>query len=67
MSEAAPNREPLRGEDIMTVSEVAEFLKLPRSTVYDYARRGILPSRRLGKHLVFLRPQLEDFLWGEVC
>lgn len=49
----------------MTVAEVAEFLKIPHSTVYHYAKRGMLPSRKLGRRLVFLRPQLEDFLWGE--
>jgi excisionase family DNA binding protein len=48
----------------MTVREVADFLRVSPQTVYTYAKRGILPSRKLGKHLVFLRPQLEDFLWG---
>ncbi len=49
----------------MTVSEVAEFLKVSQQSVYSYAKSGVLPSRKLGRHLVFLRPQLEDFLWGE--
>ncbi len=55
---------PLRAGDILKVSEAAELLRLPVSTVYDYAKRGILPSRRLGKHVIFLRPELEDWLWS---
>jgi excisionase family DNA binding protein len=53
----------LRSGDILKVSEAAELLRLPVSTVYDYAKRGILPSRRLGKHVIFLRPELENWLW----
>jgi excisionase family DNA binding protein len=64
-SEPAPRRESLRAEDIMTVREVADFLKVSPQSVYSYAKNGTLRSRKLGSHLVFLRPQLEDFLWGE--
>lgn len=63
-SEPAPRRESLRAEDIMTVPEVADFLKVSPQSVYHYAKTGVLPSRKLGRHLIFLRPQLEDFLWG---
>ena len=64
-NEPDPRRESLRAEDIMTVREVADFLKVSPQSVYNYAKRGVLPSRKLGNHLVFLRPQLEDFLWGD--
>jgi excisionase family DNA binding protein len=43
-------------EDLMTVSEVAAFLKVPISWVYDRTRRrGIeqLPHIKLGKYLRF--------------
>lgn len=65
MSKPAPEREPLEPEDIMTVREVADFLRVSTQTVRNYAKRGVLPSRRMGGRLVFLRPHLEDFLWGE--
>ena len=63
--EPSPRREPLRPEDIMTVSEVAAFLKVSTQTIYNLAKRGSLPSTRLGGRLIVLRPQLEDFLWGD--
>jgi len=44
----------------MTAEQVAALLLLPTSTVKDYARRGVLPSIKLGKHRRFVRSQVED-------
>ena len=46
-------------EDVMTASEVAAMLALPRSTVYELARRGELPCARLGRTVRFLRDEVE--------
>ncbi|WP_396155077.1 helix-turn-helix domain-containing protein [Conexibacter sp. JD483] len=46
----------------MTAREVAEVLSLPLSTVYELARRGELPSSRLGRAVRFLRDDVEDRL-----
>jgi hypothetical protein len=35
------------------------------STVNDYARRGMIPSRKIGRHRLFLRPEIEAVLRGE--
>jgi putative molybdopterin biosynthesis protein len=43
----------------MTASEVAELLQLPRSTVYELARRGELPCARLGRAVRFVRSEIE--------
>jgi excisionase family DNA binding protein len=37
---------------------VAELLGIPRSTVYELARRGDLPARRVGRRWLFLRDRL---------
>ena len=47
-------------EDVLTVSDVAAVLDLKPYTVKEYARRGILPSRKLGRTWRFLRPELEE-------
>jgi excisionase family DNA binding protein len=44
--------------DILSTSEVAELLGIPRSTVYELARRGDLPARRVGRRWLFLRDRL---------
>jgi len=59
------HRPPLRAQDILKVREAAELLGLPVSTVYDYAKRGLLPSRKLGRRVIFLRPELENWLWDQ--
>jgi excisionase family DNA binding protein len=52
----------LTADDILTVAEAAELLKMPRSTVADHARRGVIPSRKLGRRRIILRPELERLL-----
>src|SRR5829696_3555311 len=45
---------PLTRTDIVSTSEVAELLGIPRSTVHELARRGDLPARRVGRRWLFL-------------
>jgi excisionase family DNA binding protein len=52
----------LTRDNVLAVSEVAELLGLPRSTVHDLARRGLLPARRVGRRWLFLRDRLEAAL-----
>lgn len=48
--------------DLLTAGEVAELLQLRRSTVQDYARRGIIPSFKLGRFRRFVRADVEATL-----
>jgi excisionase family DNA binding protein len=50
--------------DVMTAAEVGAMLGLPKSTVYDLARRGELPCARLGRTLRFVRDDVEARLRG---
>jgi excisionase family DNA binding protein len=59
---AAVAHRPLTRADIMRASDVAELVGIPVSTVYAYARSGQLPHRRRGKHLLFLRWEVEGWL-----
>ena len=45
--------------DLLTADEVAELLRLRPSTVKDYARRGIIPSFKLGRFRRFVRADVE--------
>ena len=47
-------------DELLTTDEVAELLNIPRSTVSDYARRGVLPSVKLGRHRRFVRSDVDD-------
>jgi excisionase family DNA binding protein len=54
----------LTRDEVMTAREVADLLRMPTSTVYELARKGVLPARRLGRTWRFLRPRLEQLLAG---
>ena len=47
---------------VMSAEDVAAFLGVDRNTVYDYAGRGTIPCRRLGKRLLFHRAALVSWL-----
>jgi excisionase family DNA binding protein len=47
-------------DELLTADDVAELLHVPRSTVSDYARRGVLPSIKLGRHVRFVRSDVAE-------
>jgi Helix-turn-helix domain len=51
----------LTADDVMTAREVAGLLHSPVSTVEDRARRGLLPSVKVGRRL-YIRRHVEDVL-----
>lgn len=48
--------------EILTVMEVARFLRVPKSTVYKLARGGELPATKIGKHWRFLRRDIHEWM-----
>ncbi len=52
----------LTREDVMTASEVGALLRLASSSVYDLARRGVIPGHRVGRTWRFIRHEIEDYL-----
>ncbi|MHB1539168.1 MAG: helix-turn-helix domain-containing protein [Solirubrobacteraceae bacterium] len=55
----------LTAADVMSLAEVAELLHVPRSTLSDWARRGILPSVKIGRRRLYIRQQIEAMLLRE--
>jgi excisionase family DNA binding protein len=49
-------------DELMTARDVASLLQMKVSTIEDYARRGVLPSVKVGRHRRFIRSQLEQAL-----
>ena len=45
-------------DEIMTLQEVAEYLKLAERTVYGYAQKGILPGIKIGSAWRFRRADI---------
>jgi excisionase family DNA binding protein len=61
---ATPVLARLTAADVLSAGDVAELLHVPVSTVHDWARRGVLPSRKIGRRRLYIRQQIEAVLLG---
>ena len=52
------NKQP----DVLTLNEVAEYLRIPRSTAYKLAQEGRLPGQKAGRQWRFHRAVVERWL-----
>jgi excisionase family DNA binding protein len=48
--------------EIMTIEEVASYLRIPVSTVYRLAQQGRIPASKVGRQWRFSRRALERWL-----
>jgi excisionase family DNA binding protein len=55
-------RRPLAAADVMSAAEVAELLHVSKSTVEDWARRGVVPSKKVGRRRLYIRSKIETLL-----
>jgi excisionase family DNA binding protein len=56
---------PITRTDVLRATDVADLLGVSKSTVEEWARRGLLPSRKRGKRRFFLRWEIEAWLITE--
>jgi len=47
-------------DDILNIKEVADFLRIPVSTIYKLAQDGKVPAIKVGKHWRFMKKDLES-------
>lgn len=59
LAPAARGRPGLTRDDVLDAHEVADLLRLPVSTVLEYARRAVIPGHKLGRRWLFLRDEIE--------
>jgi len=52
--------------NVMTVEEAAEYLKIPRSSVYKIAQEGRIPCQKVGRHWRFSREAIDNWLSGKL-
>jgi excisionase family DNA binding protein len=50
---------------ILTLEELADYLKLPLDTLQRQADQGLLPGRQIGDHWRFLKDAVDDWLRGQ--
>jgi PTS system nitrogen regulatory IIA component len=49
-------------ENIMTLEEVAKYLKMKPQTIYLWAQKGNIPAIKLGKEWRFRRDVIDEWL-----
>ena len=49
-------------DDVLTLPEVAVYLKIPRVTVYKLVHQNKLPGHKVGKQWRFMRDEVDDWL-----
>ena len=47
---------------VMTITELSEYLKISRSTLYKLAQEGKLPAQKVGRHWRFHREAIDTWL-----
>ena len=63
MQQATPfSLDQLASRATITIEQAAQVLGLGRTAAYDAARRGELPTRRLGRRLLVPVPALLEWL-----
>ncbi len=48
--------------DILTIEEVASYLRIPVSSVYKLAQEGKIPAQKVGRHWRFYRPAITQWM-----
>ena len=49
-------------EDVLTIKELAVYLKISKSTLYKLAQEGRLPGQKVGKHWRFRKATIDRWL-----
>lgn len=48
--------------DVLTAGDVASLLAVPKSTIEEWARQGVVPSRKRGRRRFYLRWEIYEWL-----
>lgn len=47
---------------VLTIDELAEYLKISKSTLYKLAQEGRIPGQKVGKHWRFRKDAIDRWL-----
>ena len=52
-------------DEILTIQELSDYLKVPVSTLYKLVREGSIPSFKVGKHWRFHKDAVDRWIASE--
>ena len=50
------------GDQVLTIEELSDYLKVPVSTLYKLAREGSVPAVKVGKHWRFHKDAIDRWM-----
>ena len=57
----------LKDKTVMTLPEVAEYLRIPSSTIYKLSREGALPAQKIGRNWRYHKDVIDEWLKGNLA
>jgi len=52
----------IKTDSVMTIEEVAAYLRIPKSTLYKLAQEGRVPGQKVGRHWRFHKDAVDAWL-----
>ena len=49
-------------DEILTIQELSDYLKVPVSTLYKLVREGSIPATKIGKHWRFQKDAIDAWI-----
>jgi len=49
-------------DSILTITELHEYLKIPKQTLYALAQQGRIPAAKIGKHWRFQKAAIDRWM-----
>ena len=49
-------------DEVLTINELARYLKLSKSTLYKLAQEGKIPGQKIGRHWRFRKASIDRWL-----
>jgi excisionase family DNA binding protein len=47
---------------VLTIDELADYLRIPKSTLYKLAQQGKIPAQKVGRHWRFRKEAIDRWL-----
>ena len=51
-----------KANDVFSIGELADYLKIPKSTLYKLVREGKIPAQKVGRHWRFHKETIVRWL-----
>lgn len=51
-----------QNRNVLTIAELSDYLKIPKSTLYKLVREGKIPSQKIGRHWRFRKETIDQWL-----